>query len=108
MNPLYHGTRAAFRGRGGLLLPAASHHGPTNHDASRLDDRDEWVYVTPDLALAWAYARAAAGRNVPRVLVVRPAGRIEHDWSTVNGEDVESYRCEYATVFAVLREEMTP
>lgn len=104
---LYHGTRAAFSGSGGLLLPATQHGGPTNHEATNIGDRSAWVYVTPDLDLAWGYAYVAKGKGRPRVLVVTPAGDLYDDDSTVGGAEQESYRCEAAHVTKVLVNETT-
>lgn len=94
---LYHGTRAPFRGKGGLLLPGDT-CGRDNHGL----DRSGVVYVTPDLDLAWDYARAARGRGKPRVLIVAPDGRLTVDDSTVNGCEQEAYTCEAAIVLDVL------
>lgn len=97
---LYHGTRAGFRGGGGLLLPG-DHVGRDNHGL----DRSNWVYVTPDLHLAWAYAQAARGRGKPKVLVVRPGSMLLHDDTTIGGgEEQVAFRCTHAFVDRVLTE----
>lgn len=98
---LYHGTRAGFRGRGGLVLPG-NVVGRHNHPG--LEYRSDWVYLTPDLELAWDYAEAAKGRGKPKVLVVAPGGLLYHDDSTVNGAEQVSFRCESAIVRRVLTE----
>jgi hypothetical protein len=100
---LYHGTRSPFRGRGGLLLPPSKHGGPVNHGATKIGDRDEWVYATTDLDLAWDYAHAAKGRGAPRVLVLQPMGDVQVDDSTVGGQEQEAFRMEAALVLEVLR-----
>lgn len=95
--PLYHGTRAAYRGSGGLLLPGddvgQDHHGL---------GRSAYVYMTPDREEAEAWARAAKGRNRPRVLTVMPMAPVENDDSTINGEEHYGVRCRVgARVLAV-------
>lgn len=105
--PLYHGTRKPFQ-RGGLILPRSQHGGPANHVATGTvpfaDDAANWVYLTPDLDLAWDYAVEATGRGAPRVCEVAVWGDLLVDDSTVNGEDVVQFRCEAASVVRVLRE----
>lgn len=97
---LYHGTRAGFRGKGGLVLPGMD-VGRYNHPG--LEYRSDWVYVTPDLELAWDYAEACQGRGKPKVLVVRPNGMLYHDDSTLaGGYEQVSFRCESAIVAGVL------
>lgn len=97
---LYHGTRAGFRGVGGLVLPGTE---VGRHAHPGMEYRSDWVYVTPDLDLAWAYAYAARGRGKPKVLVVRPAGTLLNDDSTIGGgEEQVSFRCAYAFVARVL------
>lgn len=103
MSDLYHGTRAGFRGSGGLVLPGDL-VGKDNHGLKRSDA----VYLTPDLELAWDYARACKGRGRPRVLVVRPMSELEMDDSTVGEEEQESYRCSGARVLRTLTEEKVP
>lgn len=106
---LFHGTRQAFS-RGGWLFPPAITGAPMR-DSSTLtlppgwvDDRDAYVYVTPDADLAWDYAETAPGRGRPRLLEVEPMSPLEPDVSTVNGELVEAYRCTSARVTAVVRD----
>lgn len=96
---LYHGTRAPFRGRGGLVLPGNE---VGRHCHPGLEYRSDWVYVTPDFELAVEYAHAAVGRGKPKVLVVRPGSDMYVDDSTVNGEEQESYRVKYAIVERVI------
>lgn len=97
---LYHGTRAGFRGRGGLVLPGTD-VGRHNHPG--LEYRSDWVYLTPDLDLAWLYAEAASGRGRPKVLVVRPGSGLLNDDSTLAGDDEQvSFRCTHAYVDRVL------
>lgn len=103
----YHGTRAGFRGSGGLVLPRVQTGRPANHEAasagpSFAPDAGEWVYVTLDLELAWDFAEAAQGRGKPKVLVVAPWSTPVEDWSSVNGEVLPMYRVEGATVEKVL------
>lgn len=98
--PLYHGTRAGFRGRGGLVLPAACTGRPVTLGGIR-DDEGEHVYVTPDRELAVAFAYLAGGKGRPRILTVLPLGPLEVDIATFGGEEREAYRCEAATVVAV-------
>lgn len=103
---LYHGTRRGFSA-GGYLFPR-SHHGgaktaaPVNEGRVELGDRDEWVYMTTSLDLAWAYAWAAPGRGRPKVLVVRPAGVIEPD--PEHSPQMGAWRTEMAKVTSVLTE----
>jgi hypothetical protein len=94
---LYHGTRAPFRGGGGLVLPGAD-VGRENHNLGRSDR----VYVTPDLELAWLYAEASKGRGKPKVLIVEPRSPLEVDDSTIGNEEQEAYSCAYAVVQKVL------
>lgn len=98
--PLFHGTRAGFRGRGGLVLPARQTGRPVTEGGIR-EDEGEHVYVTPDWNLAAEFARRANGRGHPKVLTVLPAGPLEVDWATFGGEEREAYRCEAAHVLAV-------
>jgi len=100
----YHGTRRGFRS-GGALLPRSFHQqaattAPTNPGMSPTTDSDEWVYLTQDLDLAWAYAWAAPGRGKPKVLIVEPHGRIERD--PEHSFRVDAWRCEWARVRKVL------
>lgn len=87
--PLYHGTRAAFR-RGGYVL-SGDLVGKDNHGLGRSDT----VYLTPDRKMAAMWARAAKGRGKPKVVTVRPGGRLEVNDSTVGDEEEEheGYRC---------------
>lgn len=101
--PLYHGTRAGFRGPGGLVLPGAM-LGRENH----AQGRSGVVYVTPDLDEAKLWAEASQGRGRAKVLQVRPMGIIGVDNSTLNGEEHEGYTCEAATVVKVVWIEETP
>lgn len=94
---LYHGTRAGFRGKGGLVLPGAQ-LGKDNHGLSR----SHKVYVTPDLELAWAYAEASKGKGAPKVLVVQPLSPLEVDDSTISGDEQEAFCCDQARVEKVL------
>ena len=97
----YHGTRAGFRGRGGLLLPAAT-TGATPRAGHRPGGTD-YVHLTTDADLAAWYAyndRTHRGR--PRVLTVAPLGPIEHDASTYDDETEDQFRCtDGARVLAV-------
>lgn len=95
-DPLYHGTRAPFRGSGGLVLPGAR-FGKDNHNLKR----GEVVYVTPDLDLAKDYALACKGRGRAKVLEVMPHSPVEVDDSTVGGDEQESYTCPAASVVRV-------
>lgn len=99
--PLYHGTRAGFRGRGGLLLPRGSHGGtgtsaPVNPGREPPSDSDRYVYVTTSKTLAWVYAWHAPGRGRPKVLTVIPLGNLEPD--PEHSPAMEAYRCEAAVV----------
>lgn len=97
--PLYHGTRAAFRGPGGLVLPGEMFH-KKNHPKGRND----LVFVTPDLDLAWDMANSSRGTGKPRVLVVQP-----FDLQDVNTNLREygyiEFGCTGAKVLKVLTEE---
>jgi hypothetical protein len=100
----YHGTRRGFR-PGGYLFPRAFHGGqetsaPTNAGHQPLADADQWVYVTREPILAWAYAYSAAGRGKPKVLVVRPSGRLEPD--PEHSINMDAWRTESARVMKVL------
>ncbi len=86
--PLYHGTRAAFRGSGGLLLPGTCYD-RDNHGLGRSD----YVYMTPDRDEAAMWARAAQGRGRPRILTVMPMSPVEDDDSTVLGDEHQGVRC---------------
>jgi hypothetical protein len=94
---LYHGTRAAFRGPGGLVLPG-DEFGKDNHRLGRSDR----VYVTPDLDLAKAYALGAKGRGRARVLEVTPMSPLTVDDSTVDGDEQETYATDAARVLRVV------
>ena len=102
-HPLYHGTRRGFRGPGGLVLPG-DRFGTDNHGLSRSDV----VYLTPDLDLAKDYAKAASGRGRAKVLEVMPHTPLMKDDSTVNGEEQESYTCEWGRVVRVIWIEESP
>lgn len=97
MSELYHGTRAGFRGKGGLVLPATQTRRKENWNLGRSDR----VYVTPERALAAYFARASQGRGVPKILTVKPVGPLYRDDSTVEGEEHESYAVEAAYVLRV-------
>lgn len=58
---LFHGTRAAFYGAGGVVLPGDL-VGKDNHRLGRSDV----VYITPDYDLAWQYALTCEGDGEPR------------------------------------------
>ena len=100
MSPLYHGTRAGFHGRGGLVLPAVLTGRPVTGGGIR-DDEGQHVYVTPDHSLACVFAHLSSGRGKPKVLTVTPLGPLEIDIATFDGEEREAYRCEAAVVEAV-------
>ena len=97
---LYHGTRAGFRGPGGLVLPGVQ---VRRHKHPGLEYRSDWVYLTPDLDLAWEYAEVAKGRGKAKVLVVAPWDMLFNDDSTIaGGVEQISFRCKGATVLRVL------
>jgi hypothetical protein len=98
---MYHGTRAGFRGKGGIVLPGEMFQKDNHHLG-----RSSWVYVTPDIDLAWSFAEASDGKGRPRVLMVRPIGKLEVDASTVAGENYEMYRCDSALVTQVLHSDV--
>ena len=102
---LYHGTRAPFRGPGGLVLPRSVHGGPgttapLNPGRALPADAAGFVYVTEDLDVAWVYAWHAPGRGAPRVLVVAACG-LEAD--PEHSEGMGAWRCRSARVLRVLR-----
>lgn len=102
---LYHGTRAGYRGPGGLVLPRATHGGPgtsapVNAGQAAPADAGRWVYATESLDLAWVYAWHAPGRGRPKVLVIEPRGTLEPD--PEHSPAMTAWRCEWATVSAVL------
>lgn len=102
----YHGTRRGFT-RGGFLFPRSMHGGtatnaPTTEGKHSPASAEDWVYITGDLDLAWAYAFHAAGRGRPKVLVVEPVGPIEHD--PEHSHRMDAWRCEWAKVTRVLTE----
>ena len=102
----YHGTRRGFT-RGGVLFPRAAHGGtgtgaPLSEGRQQPGDAQRWVYLTRDLDLAWAYAWSAAGRGKPKVVQVRPHGRIERD--PEHSLAMDAWRCEWASVIDVLTE----
>lgn len=102
--PLYHGTRAGFRGRGGLLAPRTFHGGsgtaaPLTPGAVAPTDSRGYVYVTTSPLVAWIYAWHAPGRGRPRVLTVRPLSEPEPD--PEHSPTMEAYRCEAAIVESV-------
>lgn len=98
--PFYHGTKAGFKGPNGYVFPG-DNHGRDNWKLSR----SNVVYVTLDLDLAWYYAEAATGRGKSKVLEVTPMSTLYIDDSTVEGEEQESYYCDYARVDRVIRVE---
>lgn len=100
----YHGTRAPFGPRGGLLLPGAEtgQDNTTNSDDYRpgvTPYAATHVYVTTDRELAEEFARRARGRGRPRVLIVQPWAPLIPDDATYNGEDRDDvFRCPAANV----------
>jgi hypothetical protein len=92
----YHGTRTEF-GRGGFLFPGDMVD-KDNHALARSDV----VYVTTDLGLAKAYAKASAGRGRPKVLEVVPMDTLREDDSTVGGQEQDSFTCPWAKVVRVV------
>lgn len=62
----------------------------------RLPESDDWVYLTTDFLLAWAYAHAAGGDGPPVVLMAKPQGMLEHD--PEHSDWMPVYRCEWALV----------
>ncbi len=99
----WHGTKASLRS-GDVLLPRSSHGaapttGPLVPSGERLAESDDWVYVTTDRNLAWAYAHYSGGAGEPVVLLVEPCGRIERDPEHSNHMPV--YRCRSARVVVV-------
>lgn len=105
--PVYHGTRAGFRGRGGLVLPGAQvgrdntsgSHGYVDHG---IPYTGEHVYVTTDRDLAMIFALLAKGRGRPRVLTVQPFGMKPDTGTTYGGEERDDvFTCEWATVLSV-------
>lgn len=97
---LFHGTRRGFT-KGGWLFPRTMHAGaatsaPTNPGRQPLADSAEWVYLTEDIDVAWAYAWAAPGRGKPKVVEVEPHGRIEPD--PEHSPAMRAWRAESAVV----------
>lgn len=102
----YHGTRRGFT-RGGLLIPASRHGGerttaPLTEGATPQTGAENWVYMTTNIDLAWAYAFHASGRGKPKVLVLHPVSMPEPD--PEHSSAMAAYRCEAATVTDVLTE----
>lgn len=100
----YHGTRAGFQGRGGLLTPRVRHggkstHAPLKEGYSEREDAAKYVYLTTSLELAWVYAWHAPGRGNPKVLTVRPLAPVYRD--PEHSEDMQAYRTESAVVLSV-------
>lgn len=101
---MYHGTRAGYRGRGGLVLPRSKHGGkgtnaPLKPGRTERADSADWVYLTSNKTLAWVYAWHAPGRGRPKVLTVMPLSEVFAD--PEHSEDMEAFRCEAAHVLAV-------
>ena len=97
----FHGTRAGFRGHGGILLPKAQTQAegttaPLNPGMRSPDDAGHWCYITRDREVAEYYAEHAIGRGRPKVLVVQPHGLVERD--VEHGPRTDAWRCEWATV----------
>lgn len=65
-------------------------------------DQGNFVYLTRDLDVAWHYAKAAAGRGKPRVLVLTPLSQPERD--PEHGPNTDAWRCQAATVSRVIQE----
>lgn len=90
--PLYHGTRAGFRGRGGLVLPGSdvgrdNTTGSDHYRPGLAPYRADRVYLTGDLELAQRFAQLARGRGRAKVLEVLPFGPLELDEATYDGRD---------------------
>lgn len=99
----FHGTRRGFT-RGGYLFPRNDHGGPgttapTNPGMTSPEDSADWVHITRDPVLAWAYAWSAPGRGKPKVLTVEPHGPVEDD--PEHSVRMDAWRCEWAKVVAV-------
>lgn len=105
----YHGTRRPFQ-RGGLLLPRSYHGGDgtsapltsralSDSEQHVVDESSSYVYITTNVAIAWAYAWSAPGRGKPRVLTVAPTSDIEPD--PEHSPLMEAYRCDGARVISV-------
>lgn len=104
MTVWYHGTRAGFRGRGGLLLPksktgAQGTSYPVNPGMTVPADAGAYCYVTRDREVAEVYAEHAPGRGRPKVLTVQPHGDVTRD--PEHGPGTDAWRCESATVLKV-------
>ena len=106
----WHGTKASLQ-PGDLLLPrreqgGAPTAGPLVPGGERLPQSDDWVYVTTDRNLAWAYAHCSGGAGDAMVLLVEPVGAIEQD--PEHSDHMPVYRCEAATVLVLdTRQAMT-
>lgn len=102
---LYHGTRAGFRGRGGLLVSRSFHGGPgttapLNPGRVQPVDAPDWVYLTTDETLAWVYAWHAPGKGKPKVLIVSSIDGLEPD--PEHSAAMTAWRCRSARVDRVL------
>ncbi len=100
----YHGTRQAFRGHGGVLIPRSVHGGkpttaPLNPGQEAAPDCEDYVYVTEDLDLAWVYAWHAEGRARPRVAEVTDFDDLEPD--PESSARSRAWRCKFARVVRV-------
>lgn len=96
----FHGTRRGFT-RGGLLLPRSQHGkaastAPLQPGKEAVADAADWVYLTRNVDLAWAYAWAAPGRGRPKVLQVIPHGPLEPD--DEHSPQMDAWRCAWAKV----------
>ena len=89
----YHGTKAGFRGRGGLLLPGDL----VGKDNWHLK-RSQFAYITTEIQLAYFYAYACKGRGRPKVLIVKPISQIENDNSFLFDDLQAAYTCSGAIV----------
>jgi hypothetical protein len=99
----WHGTKASLSA-GDVLLPRREHGGapttgPMVPGGERLPESDDWVYVTTDRNLAWAYAHCSGGSGDAVVLLVQPLGAIHHD--PEHSDHMPVFRCRAATVQVV-------
>lgn len=102
----FHGTRRHFT-QGGYLFPRGDHGAegtgaPVNPGMESPEDAAQWVFVTEDIDVAWAYAWVAPGRGKPKVLEVEPIGAIEPD--PEHSPAMRAWRCEWAKVTRVHKE----
>lgn len=100
----FHGTKAVL-GRGDVLRPRREHGGspttaPVTAGAARLPESDEWVYVTTDYYVAWAYAYASGGLGDEKVLVVEPQGSVAPD--PEQSDHMNCFRCPSAEVLVIM------